>query len=45
MLQSISLIVCIKRATKCVMSFPSQNDLDGVLDVSVCQIYVLLNCL
>ncbi len=41
MLQNISLIVCIKKATKCVVIFPSQNDSNGVLDVSVCQIYFL----
>ncbi len=45
MLQNFSLIVCIKKATKCVMIFPSQNDLNGALNVGVCQIYVLLNCL
>ncbi len=44
MLQSISLIVCIKKSTKCVMIFPSQNDLNGALDVGVCQIYFVLNC-
>ncbi len=40
MLQIISLIVCVKKATKCVMIFPSQNDLNGVHGVVVCQIYV-----
>ncbi len=45
MLQNISLIVCIKKATKCVMIFPSQNDLNGALDVGVCKIMFLLNCL
>ncbi len=35
MLQNISLIVCRKKATKCVMFFPSQNDLNGALDVCV----------
>ncbi len=37
MLQNISLIVCIKKATKCVVIFPSQNDLNGALDVAGCQ--------
>ncbi len=45
MLQSISLIVCKKKATKCVMIFPSENDLNGALDVGVCQIIFLLNYL
>ncbi len=27
------------------MIFPSQNELNGALDVGVCQIYFLLNCL
>ncbi len=40
---TISLIVCIKKATKCVMGFPLQNDLNGALDVGVFQIYFLLN--
>ncbi len=39
MLQNISLIVCIKKATKCIVIFPSQNDLNGALNVNVCQIY------
>ncbi len=38
MLQNVSLIVCIKKATKCVVIFPLQNDLNGALDVGVCQI-------
>ncbi len=45
MLQSISLIACIKNATKCVVIFPSQNDLNVALDVGVYQIYFLLKCL
>ncbi len=45
MFQNISLIVCLKKATKCVRIYLSQNDLNGVLDVGVCQIYLLLNCL
>ncbi len=35
MLQNISLLVCIKKATKYVMILPSQNDLNGALDVGV----------
>ncbi len=42
MLQNISLIVCIKKATKCVDIFPSQNDLNWALDVGVCQIYFFI---
>ncbi len=39
-LQNISLIVCIKRATKLiVIVFPLQNDMNGALDVGVYQIY------
>ncbi len=45
MLQKISLMVCIKKVTKCVMIFPLQNDLNVALNVGVCQIYFLLNCL
>ncbi len=33
------MIVCIKKATKCVVICPSQNDLNGALDVDVYQIY------
>ncbi len=36
--QNISLIVHIKKVTKYVMIFPSQNDLNGALNVDVCQI-------
>ncbi len=36
MLQNISLIVCIKKANKCVMIFPSQNDLNGALSMLRC---------
>ncbi len=43
-LQNISLIVCIKKTTKCVLIFPSQNDLNGALDVGNCKIYFLLDC-
>ncbi len=39
MLQIISLIVCIKKASKCVVIFPSQNVLKAALDVGVCPIY------
>ncbi len=43
MLQNILLIVCIKKATECVVIFfPSQNGLNRTLDVGVCQIYFLL---
>ncbi len=37
MLQNISLIdlIGIKKATKGVVIFPSQNDLNGALDVGV----------
>ncbi len=41
MLQSISLIVCIKKETKCVVIFPSQNDLNMALEVGVRQIYFI----
>ncbi len=38
MLQNISMIVCMKKATKCVVIFPSQNDFNwGDLDVDACQ--------
>ncbi len=39
MLQNISLILCIKKATKYVMIFQSQNDLKG-LSISVCVKYI-----
>ncbi len=39
MLQNISLIVCIKKATKCVMIFPSQNALQGS-----CNYFVFSKC-
>ncbi len=42
MLQNIYLIVCIKKATKCVMIFPSQNDLNGALNVGVCIKYIFI---
>ncbi len=42
---NISLIVCTKKAAKCVVIFPSQNDLNRDRDADVCQIYFLLNCL
>ncbi len=35
MLQNISLIVCIKKATKCIMIFPSQNGLNEALNGGV----------
>ncbi len=38
MLQNISMIVCIKKATKCVVIFASQNDLNRAHDVGVDQI-------
>ncbi len=36
--QSISLIVCIKMANKCVVIFPSQNGINGDLNVGGCHI-------
>ncbi len=39
------LIVCIRKATKFIMIFPSQNDLNRALGVSVCQFIFLLNSL
>ncbi len=41
MLQNISFIVCIEKATECVMRFPSQNDLNWALNVGGC-LYVLV---
>ncbi len=42
MLQNISLIVCIKKAIKYVMIFPSQNDLNGALNVGLCFKYIFI---
>ncbi len=41
MVQNISLVVCIKKATKCVVIFPSQNDLNMALDVGVLNIFFI----
>ncbi len=38
MLQNILWIVCIKKATKCVVIFPSQND----MNVGVSKIYYFI---
>ncbi len=35
MLQNLSLIVCIKKDTRCVVMFSMHNDLNGVLSVCV----------
>ncbi len=39
-LQNISLIVCIKKTTKCVVILSSQHDFNVDFDVGMCQIYL-----